>query len=166
MAYSDGDSSLHGVGGWMNLFLFGFGFVGPLMLVFGTERNLYGDPVVKQILGDRFAIYEVASWTIVALGLAIVGYTVWRLFKRQNPRTVLITILAIPAIGFGLPLLDIAISMALVDIDPQLLFAEIAPDLFRSLVYCAIWCTYFKVSKRVRNTYVASLEDGTAKVFQ
>lgn len=166
MAYNDENSGPYGVGGWMYLFLFGFAVVSPFRMIFGTATSLYADPSIAAAIGERWTIYQVAVWIMVATGLAGIGYVVWRLFNEFNPKTVQITIWAIPALGFGLPLADSLLAIVILNVSADLIFGEIAIDLVRTSVYCAIWCTYFKVSKRVRNTYSSQIEGDTVQVFQ
>jgi hypothetical protein len=163
MAYTDGPS---GIGGWMGLFLFGFALVSPLMLVFGTYTNLYSDGAVAAMLGSRWVIYQVAEWGIVALGLGVIGFTVWRLFTVQTPQTVRLTIIAIPVVALGLALLDILFTVVIGGVDADLLFSEMGVELLRGAIYCAVWCSYFNVSKRVANTYLHAAHEDTTQVFR
>lgn len=162
MAYTDGPS---GIGGWMWLFLFGFALVSPLTLAVGTYTNLYADGAVAALLGSRWVIYQVAEWGIVVLGLGVIGFTVWRLFNVQTPQTVRLTIIAIPVVALGLVLLDILFAVVIGGINAGLLFSELGIELFRGAIYSVIWCSYFKVSKRVANTYLDSADDNTTQVF-
>ncbi len=162
MAYTDGPS---GIGGWMWLFLFGFALVSPLTLAVGTYTNLYADGAVAELLGSRWVIYQVAEWGIVALGLAVIGFTVWRLFNVRTPQTVRLTIIAIPVVALGLALLDILSTVVIGGVDAGLLFSELGIQLLRGAIYCAIWCSYFNVSKRVANTYLHPVDDETSEVF-
>jgi hypothetical protein len=163
MAYEDGPT---GVGGWMMLFLFGFGLVSPGMLAFGTMANLYSDPGVATALGDNWLAYQVAEWAIVALGLAIIATIVWRLYNRQDRQTVRLTIAAIPIVAFGIPLLDIAATAIIGGYPFSELFAALAPDFVRAAIYCAVWCSYFTVSKRVANTYLGEGGTSEAEAFE
>jgi Protein of unknown function (DUF2569) len=162
MAYTDGPT---GIGGWMWLFLFGFALVSPLMLVFGTYTNLYADGTVAAMLGSRWVIYQVAEWGIVALGLGVIGFTVWRLFNVRTPQTVRLTIIAIPVVALGLALLDILFTAVIGEVDAGLLFSELGIELFRGAIYCAVWCSYFTVSKRVANTYLRPETDEAREIF-
>ncbi len=163
MAYKDGPT---GVGGWMYLFLFGFGLVSPGMLAFGTMANLYSDPAVAEALGDSWLAYQVAEWAIVALGLTIIATIVWRLYNRQDRQTVRMTIAAIPIVAFGIPLLDIAATAIIGGFPVGEMFATLTPDFVRSAIYCAIWCSYFNVSKRVANTYLGEGGASEAQAFE
>jgi hypothetical protein len=164
MAYDDRDG-LHGVGGWLAFFLFGFAFVSPLGLVIGTYFSLYGDPDVAAILGGRWELYQAAVWVEVALSLAMIGYVTWRLFNRHNWLTVKITIAAIGQVGLGLRLLDIALAVLIAEVELRILLAQIGPDLIKGLIYAAIWIAYFLRSVRIRNTYDLSREDESAGIF-
>ncbi|WP_310533902.1 DUF2569 family protein [Novosphingobium sp.] len=159
MAFADGDSDLRGVGGWLGLFAFGFGIVGPLRSIIETAINLYNDPAVAAALGNAWLSFQIASWLLNGLSLAGTSYVVWRLMYRQNPQTVTITIFAIPVLAFGSVLLDGAIAVTVAGIDPGTVLEISTPGLFQAAIYCAVWCWYFKVSKRVHNTYVAPFRD-------
>jgi uncharacterized membrane protein len=163
MAYSDGPT---GVGGWMVLFLFGFGFVSPIRMAFETYTNLYGDAQTAAAFAGNWSVYQVFSWVLVVLTLALIAYIVWRLFKVHNPRTVQLTIIAVPLLGFGPSIVDILVTNMLVELDWSKVWAILTPGFVQSAVYCAIWCTYFKVSKRVKNTYVDRTDEEAAAVFQ
>ena len=163
MAYSD---ELTGIGGWMMLFLFGFGFVSPITLVYGTTTNLYGDPGVATLLGDRWLAFQIAEWMIVGFGLATIATIVWRLFNIQNWRTVRLTTFAIPFVALGLALLDIAVTAVVGNMAVGPLFSALGIELVRGAIYSVIWCSYFNVSKRVRNTFADQAPDEAALVFE
>ena len=166
MAYTDDESGPRGVGGWMVLFLFGFAFFSPISLVFGTYRNIYAAPGLDTLLGDNWVPYQIFEWSLVVMALVLIAAVVWRLFNVQTPATVRLTVAAIPILAFGILLLDIVGSLALIDIDPNLLFEGVGPDMLRGAAYTAIWCTYFLVSKRVRNTYYGLADTEAAEVFE
>lgn len=166
MSYSDDMDGPVGVGGWMYFFLFGFALVTPISLVFTTYYNLYSDAVVADVIGDGWALYQVFEWGLVAATLAGIGYVTWRLFNVQNPLTVKITIAAILLINFGLMVLDALVTAAMAAIPVSLIFSDMSTDFLRSAVYCAIWCSYFTVSKRVQNTYSGMAENELEEVFQ
>jgi hypothetical protein len=155
-----------GVGGWMWLFLFGFGVASPFMLLFSSYSNLYGDPTVAAVLGSSWGIYQVVEWALVVLSLAIIGFIVWRLFKVQNQRTVRLTQMAIPVLAVGTTLLDILVTAVFAKVDMSLLFSAMGTDLVRGVAYSLIWVSYFQVSKRVKNTYFEHAAGDAAQVFE
>lgn len=163
MANEDGPT---GVGGWMWLFLFGFAVVSPILLIVGSFTNLYADNNVALMLGDSWATYQIIEWSIVALALAVIGYVVWRLFKVQNQQTVRLTQVAIPFVALGITLIDIMVTAVIAKIEVGLLFGVLGADLGRGVFYCIIWCSYFQVSKRVKNTYFERDAGEAAQVFE
>jgi Protein of unknown function (DUF2569) len=162
----DEREGLHGIGGWLAFFLFGFSFVSPLRMIYTTYSGLYDDPQVAAILGDRWAAYQAWAWTLNTFGLAAIGYTTWRLFNRFEWLTVKITMAAIVLLSVGVTLLDLAGAVLIGQIELSLLWPEVAPDLVRGAFYATIWIAYFKLSVRVRNTYGVVSEDKTAGIFE
>jgi hypothetical protein len=154
-----------GVGGWMYLFLFGFAFASPILLLWGTYSNLYSDPTVQLFFGDDWSTYQTFEWVMVVLALAAIAFIVWRLFNVQNPTTVKLTLVAIPALSLGLLVFDVYVTAMFAGLDPAFLFSQIGPDFIRSAIYCVIWCSYFLVSKRVKNTYYERPIDDVDEVF-
>jgi hypothetical protein len=142
-----------GIGGWMNLFLFGFAGVTPIVVIVSSYQNLYSEPQVAQVFGETWGWYQGAEWALVAGTLALIAYVVWRLVNVRNWRSVQLTIAAIPTISLGIMTLDLLLTAWWLDMDVGLLAEGLGKDVVRGLFYCAVWCSYFAVSKRVRNTY-------------
>ena len=165
MSYVDDLDGPVGVGGWMYLFLIGFGFVSPLLLIWGTYSNLYGDPMLPLYFGESWSTYQTIEWIMAIASLAVIAFVVWRLFNVMNPLTVRITVIAIPALSLGLLFLDVMVTAWTLGIEAELLFAEVTTDILRSAIYCVIWCSYFLVSKRVKNTYYEAVADDVQEVF-
>ncbi|MEQ1542825.1 MAG: DUF2569 family protein [Novosphingobium sp.] len=165
MAYGDREG-LHGIGGWLVFFLFGFAFVSPLGLVIGTYSSLYGDPQVAAMLGERWGLYQAVTWALVALGLGTIGYTTWRLLYRHDWITVKITMGAIVLNSLGLNVLDVVMTVLIARIEPGVLLPQMAPDFIRGTIYSALWIGYFQRSVRIRNTYGVVREDETVAVFE
>jgi hypothetical protein len=163
MAYSDGPS---GVGGWMYLFLFGFSFLTPVRLLFETYSNMYGNSGVAAAFGSNWLLYQICAWMLIGLSLALIAYIVWRLFKVQNPRTPQLTVIAVPLVVFGPTLLDLLLSSFFLAIEWDKVWQALAPSLAQGVIYCVIWCTYFKISKRVKNTYADRSGEEAAEVFE
>ncbi len=164
MAYDDREG-LHGIGGWLAFFVFGFSFVSPLRLILTSYTSLYDDPQVAAILGDRWLAYQISSWALVGVGLATIGYTTWRLFNRHDWLTVKITMAAIVLISVGLILLDLAATVLIARVELGLLLPDTASALIRGVIYATIWIAYFQRSVRIRNTYGVVREDETAGIF-
>ena len=163
---NDEREGLHGIGGWLAFFLFGFSFVSPLRLIYATYSGLYDDPQVAAILGDRWPVFQTWAWTLVAIGLTAIGYTTWRLFNRFEWLTVKITMAAIVLLSLGLNLFDMAGTVLIGQIELDLMWPEMAPDLVRGVIYASIWIAYFKLSVRVRNTYGVVDQNKTAGIFE
>lgn len=166
MSYTDDMDGPVGVGGWMYLFLFGFALVSPISLVFMTYFNLYSDAVVADLVGDGWLLYQVVEWGIAVVSIAVIGYVTWRLFNVQNPATVKLTIAAILFLNIGIMLLDVVFTSMMAAISASAIFSELSADFLRGAIYCAIWCSYFTVSKRVRNTYSGRTGNELEEVFQ
>jgi Protein of unknown function (DUF2569) len=166
MPYTGEGSGPVGVGGWMILFIFGFCITTPLTLLAGTYASLYSTPDVATALGGRWLIYQICEWLLVALGIAITAYVWWRLLKVQNPQTIRLVIYAIPLVALGLKLLDVLLTSIIGQIKMGLLFSGMGIELVRAGIYCVIWCAYFTVSKRVKNTYYAVPDSGEWQVFE
>ncbi len=165
MAEIEANSGPVGIGGWMYLFLFGFAVAGPLKVVISSFQNLYSDPQVAATFGDSWTAYQFVEWVLLGASLALTGYVVWRLYNRPNWQTVQITIGAIPILTFGITAIDLILTSWWLDIEIGLLAEGLGRDVFRGAVYCSIWCSYFAVSKRVRNTYPKHVVSRLETVF-
>lgn len=166
MSYSDNADGPVGVGGWMYLFLFGFAGFTPLALLIGTYSNLYSDNLVAEILGSNWVLYQIYEWALVGVTLAIIAYVVWRLFNVRNAATVRLTIAVIVLVNIGFMLLEVLGASFFGGINASAVFRELATEFIRGAIYCAVWCSYFTVSKRVKNTYHAIDEGSLEEVFE
>lgn len=162
MAYGDGD---RGVGGWLAFFLITLGVITPGASIIVTLLS-FNDP-------DTLLAYEMYPslvWTQIAMTTVLMAacwFACWRFLKVFNRATV--------RIGIGtvlfLTLLSILVEPMVVSAITGIRFGEIAgamgPELFRPIVYAAIWTTYLLVSKRVQNTYSGlRSEEELSEVFQ
>ena len=138
-----------GVGGWLGFFVVALGLLSPgagLIQMLG----LYSDPSIAAAFGTSWPAIQIAEWTLFALAVAGCWYLVWRLLNVQTRSTVKVVIAGIWLISVG----GLAADVLVVSLGSGLpLNALLGVEAVRPIVFCAIWTTYFLVSKRVANTY-------------
>jgi len=159
------DEGPSGVGGWLGFFVVALGLFSPgagLIQMLG----LYSDPAIAATFGTSWGAIQVAEWTLFALSVAGCWYLVWRLLNVQTHKTVRVVIAGIWLLSVG----TLALDFLIVSIGSGLPISALAGaggvEVIRPVIFCAIWTTYFLVSKRVANTYRDDPEgDALADVF-
>ena len=144
---------LAGVGGWLTFFLIIIGVLTPLRAIFETI-GLHTDPEIAAAFGDAWTIIAPLEWALTALQLGILWYMVWRLLKVQVWQTVRVVIAGIWISTLGIPVMEIVAISVFAAFPLEQLFANVAIELVRSLIFGAIWTAYFLRSERVANTYL------------
>jgi Protein of unknown function (DUF2569) len=139
------DPSLAGIGGWLVLPAIGFvlgPIIGIVMLVVAV--GLYGD-VADAGLGGLYALE-----LLVDVGLlAFLIYAATRFFgKMRNAPPTIIALLIAGLVSSGV-LIIIELSAG-----AEPFAIESGKQLVRSIIAAGIWIPYFKVSKRVKATFV------------
>ena len=160
----DGNEGPSGVGGWLAFFLVVIGIFSPIRVVVEL-LGLHNDAATAAAYGDRWSAILGYSWVISAIELAICWFVAWRLLTVHNRLSVQIAIMGIWIVSVG----ALALSFVLVSIVAQLslaaLFAAGGVDLLRAFVFAGIWTAYFRLSKRVANTYRDRTGEEAAEVF-
>ena len=150
-----------GLGGW--LILVGIGqVVGILRLLASFAQEfapLFRDGTLAEILAPGSAAYTpLLGWFVVAeiaANLCLVAAHAWLavlFFGRARMFPVLFVWLAV--IHPCVIIIDLWLG-SLVLHQPMAIDKDIGRDLARSVVAAAIWIPYMRVSRRVRNTFVA-----------
>ena len=139
------DPRLVGIRGWLVLPAIGFvlgPIVGVVMLV--VALGLYSDVAAA----GHGGLY--ARELLVEVGLlAFLIYAATRFFgKKRNAPSTIIALLTASLVSSGL-LLVIELSEG-----PKVFAIESGKQLVRSVISAAIWIPYFRVSKRVKATFV------------
>jgi len=165
MAFTNPDGA--GVGGWLALFVLIMAVFTPIGVLISTYGSLYGDPAVAAAYRDSWGAIQLFEWGLALAVIACCWFIAWRLNYVQVWRSVRIAIFGIWVIGLGALVVDFAGIALLAGIPFAQLAGAAGPEFVRSLVFCAIWTTYFLVSKRVANTYPRHADpDEAAAVFQ
>jgi hypothetical protein len=139
------DPKLVGIGGWLILPAIGF-VLGPILgvgvLIFAF--TLYSD-VQRAGYGGLYTLE-----LVVQLGLLVfLVYAATRFFgKKRNAPSVIITLLLV-SLGASILLL-----VAELGAGAEEFAAESGKQLVREVIGAAIWIPYFRVSKRVKATFV------------
>lgn len=139
------DPSLVGIGGWLVLPAIGF-VVGPIVGVVGliAALGLFSDVEAAGYGG----IYTLELVVQVGL-LAFLIYAATRFFgKKSNAPSVIITFLIV-SLGTSVLLLIIELGAG-----AEVFAIETGKQLVREVIGAAIWIPYFRVSKRVKATFV------------
>jgi hypothetical protein len=150
-----------GIGGWLILPLLGL-ILTPLLVLFTMVKDLL--PVFSSDIWPVLTtpgsaayhplwavaiIFEVAA-NIATICFAIVLLVMFRAKRRQVPKLMVVWYAAL----LGVQVVD-AILIAQIPAARDAIDAGDYRDLFRALVFCAVWIPYFLISKRVKNTFVA-----------
>lgn len=139
------DKSLEGIGGWLILPAIGM-VLGPIVGVVGLviALGLYSR-VARAGYGGVFMLELLVGAVLVALAI----YAAVLFFRKQRkaPRIIIILLVA----GLGADLFLLAVELAA---SAQVFAAETAKQLVRDMIGAAIWIPYFRVSKRVKATFV------------
>lgn len=139
------DPKLIGIGGWLTFTAIGF-VLGPIMGVIGIIVAL---GLFSQVADAGFGgIYALEIVALIGL-VAFMIYAVTRFFgKKRNAPAVIITYLLV-SLGTSAVLLVIELAAG-----AELFAVETGKQLVREVVAAAIWIPYFRVSKRVKATFV------------
>jgi len=160
--YIDGPT---GVGGWLGFFVVALGLISPgAGLV--QMLSLYSDPSIAAAFGSSWTPVQIAEWTLFALSVAGCWYLVWRLLNVQARSTVPVVIAGIWLISVGGVALEFLVVALGSDVALGTLVGTGGVEVVRPIIFCTIWTLYFRVSKRVANTYRDEPEDGLAEVFR
>lgn len=139
------DPKLSGIGGWLILPAIGL-ILGPIIGVIGlfAAIGMYSD-VARAGYGDVYAME-----LIVLLGLLVFTIYAATVFFRKKINT--------PRIMIALYSVSLTASVLLLGIElsanAEMFAAETGKQLARDIVAAAIWIPYFRVSKRVKTTFV------------
>jgi hypothetical protein len=141
-----------GVRGWLLLFCLALTVFGPLVTAFFLVTN-YQE--AAQYF-EQFPRLKVISLTDISLSIGMMAFSVyagvalWR--KKQNAvriaKAYLWTYLAYSIVASGLPF-----TAGLPSSAQEAMIVEVLKNLFRSLLYFALWYSYLNGSKRVKATF-------------
>ena len=139
------DPKLVGIGGWLTLTAIGF-VLGPIISVVGLIAA-FGMFAKVAEAGFR-GIYTLEIVTLIVM-LAFMVYAATRFFgKKRNAPAVIITFLLV-SLGTSVILLLIELTAG-----AEVFAVETGKQLFRDAIAAAIWIPYFRVSKRVKATFL------------
>ena len=159
------DRELVGVGGWLGLFVVIIAILSPLRIVFEMVM-LQSDPEMPVAFGFAWPTINAMEWALSAFQLALCFFMAWRLLKFREPQTVRLVIAGLWIIGPGVMLVEFLLIGALSDLPVgELLAAGGGVEVVRSIVFAAVWTAYFRMSKRVANTYHHARGEQAAEVF-
>lgn len=139
------DPKLVGIGGWLILPAFSL-IIGPILGVLGllsfaselpalTGSDVFGVLVLELLLGVGITLF------------AIVAAVRFFRKKRSAPSTIIALMLVSLAT-------EVFMAMITAGSDTEMLFALHIKAIVQGLIGAAIWIPYFRVSKRVRATFV------------
>ena len=139
------DPALVGIGGWLILPAIGF-VLGPII---GVVALIAAFAMFSDVEAAGYGgIYTLELLVQVGL-LAFLIYAATRFFgKRSNAPSVIITLLIV-SLGASVVLLIIEIGAG-----AEVFAIETGKQLVRDVIGAAIWIPYFRVSKRVKATFV------------
>lgn len=139
------DQKLVGIGGWLILVAIGF-VLGPILGVIGLVAALGTYPDVAN--AGYGGIYALEIIVIIGL-LGFMLYAAILFFrKKSNAPGTIITLFIVSLVASGV-LLVIELSAG-----AEVFAVETGKQLIRDVIGAAIWIPYFRVSKRVKATFV------------
>lgn len=159
------NDDLRGLGGWLTFFIIIMIAISPIFGVLSVITSLYGDRTLAAAYGELWGTLQLFEWLHALVLILGCWFIAWRLINVHNRTTVAITLAGIWLIAVG-GLLTEFLGVAMITGIPfgDLLAAGIGPQMVRPIVFCALWTSYFMVSRRVRNTYLSG--DEQAEVFE
>lgn len=153
---------LVGVHGWLFFFVVLLMVLSPLQMITQTAKNLSTATVAVPLIVDLpgWHAYEIATWVSVAAYCAGMIWAAWGLMKYRVPASVRVTIYVVWAVPVLSAVVDAYLASTFLGADPSsILDPSVIGKTVGSLVWAAIWTVYFKLSRRVRNTYYQGLQD-------
>ena len=159
------DRELVGVGGWLGFFVVIIAIISPLRIAVEMVM-LHNDPEMQLVFGDAWPVINAMDWGLAAFQLALCFFMAWRLLNVHEPQTVRLVIAGLWIIGPGVMLVEFLLIGALSDLPVgELLAAGGGVEVVRSIVFATVWTAYFRLSKRVANTYHHARGEQAAEVF-
>jgi hypothetical protein len=139
------DRSLEGIGGWLILPAIGM-VLGPVVGVVGLvyALGLYSR-VAQAGYGGVFTVELLVGAALLAFAI----YAAVLFFRKQRKAPRMIIILLAAGLGADLFLLVVELAAS-----AQVFATETVKQLVRDMIGAAIWIPYFRVSKRVKATFV------------
>jgi hypothetical protein len=147
-----------GVSGWLGAFVVMVGIFSPLKIVMGMVQ-LYNDPSIQLIPPDMWSKLQMLQWAVAVVSIGLCFYIVWRLFRRQQWKTVPIVIALMWVVGAGSLIAQLVGISQLTGAPISYLAGALTVRDYLPLVFCVAWTIYFLVSKRVANTYPRHPDD-------
>ncbi|EJQ0143150.1 DUF2569 domain-containing protein [Escherichia coli] len=139
------DKKLTGIGGWLYFPAIGL-VLGIIANIYSTVRTWKLAQVIQEEPLRTVLFLETAGFAILFL---LVSYTTYLFFKkkRQLPQYYIALLLAL----FAFNVADIWGTVTLIGVSVDL---KDAWELLKSIIHLAIWIPYFRLSKRVKLTFV------------
>lgn len=150
------EKSPYGVHGWLLFFISASRFLAPVMgagaLVSDFAQIERDNPIF--FASPEMVLFRSISWSFL---LGVTVYTWWfteRLRKAFEPDSVDLAVRSL----IGIAIANVAITLiSVVGIlglrDPDFIVSNVVPVILVSGISCTVWVSYFKLSKRVQNTY-------------
>ncbi len=149
---SDGYGEYEGVGGWLAFFLVTLGVFTPGFMIFTMVRDL-SDPLLTLAYGETLGTIQIAVWGIVIFTCALAWFSVYRLLRVFNWRSVVITIASLWLIALANTFFGTWLLATIAGIPVGEFLKEMGAELIRPFVYAGVWTAYLLISRRVANTY-------------
>jgi hypothetical protein len=165
MSYQDGE--IHGVGGWLAVYLFTLGVMNPGATALNIALTV-NDPRMEAAYGAAWPMLKMVEIGLGAVTCLLCWYAVLRFFTARNWFTVRFAIGVMVFLVIANVLLEpLAVSM-LSGMPVFYLIAQTgSTDLIRPFIYAGIWAAYLLNSERVANTYRADpVDEDISTVFE
>jgi len=142
---SAGDAALVGIAGWLSLLAIGF-VLGPIVM---AGDLIYSLTLFSAVERAGYAGIFTLEFLVEAGLLAFFIYAATRFFgKKQNAPSTCIAVMIVGLVSSGvLIVFDIGANA-------EIFAAENGKALVKGIISAAIWIPYFRVSKRVKLTFV------------
>ena len=145
---------LKGVAGWLAFFCFATVVLGPLRFILKTAESwsqimskLNWFPALRHVL-----VFEMTGFAIVTIYGVVVGWLIWSGYPKGRKLAQQYLAIRLAAVVVLAAVSSILISRFQFDVF-QNRGATLAKVIGLEFVYFLVWWNYFKLSRRVANTY-------------
>lgn len=155
---------LHGVGGWLGLFVFILGIASPARMLFKASANLAEVKDAAHLLGPSTGTYVIFSWALVIVSAAGSVFMAYRLLAVHRWSSVVIVVMGLWCLAILPTLVDLAASAIMFPGFAGAAIPDALLSIGKSCISATIWTLYLAKSKRVASTYIKDVSE-TQRVF-
>ena len=160
------DRALVGVGGWLAFFVIILAVLTPLRVLATLGMDLYSDPSVAAFYADNWGAIQAFEWAMALVTIGCSWFLAWRLMKVETWQTVRLVIGGIWLLSVGATIVELLGVSLIGGLPIDQMAAGLGFEMFRPIIFSALWTGYFLRSRRVANTYLREPEENdVAEIF-